>query len=80
MSLGTVTTNLITYNFGFKDKIYPNGNMRYIEWKRRQGSSPYTFRMADYYAIMSSKRLIARKISEKVDQNVIQRVSESTRG
>ena len=80
MSLGTATTNLIRYNCGFKDKIYQNGNKRYIDWQRRQGSSPYTFRMADYYAIMSSKKLIARKFSEKVDQNVIQRISESMRG
>jgi hypothetical protein len=70
----------IAYNCGFKDKIYPNGNMRYIDWKRRQGGSPYTFRMADYDVIMSSKKLIARKFSEKVDQDVIQRVAESTRG
>lgn len=70
----------VAYNCGFKDKIYPNGNMRYIDWGRRDGSSPYTFRLVDYDEIMSSGKLIARKFSENVDQDVIHKVFERTRG
>ena len=69
----------IAYNYGFKDKIYSNGNMRYIDWKRRDGGSPYTFRLVDYDGIMSSGKLIARKFSDQVDQNVIRKVFEETR-
>lgn len=69
----------VAYNCGFKDKIYSSGNMRYIDWKRRQGGSPYTFHTTDYDAIMSSGKLIARKFSEQIDQDVIQKVVESTR-
>lgn len=69
----------VAYNCGFKNKIYPSGNMRYIDWKRRQGSSPYTFRITDYDAIMSSGKIIARKFSEQIDQDVIQKVVDSMR-
>lgn len=69
----------IAFNCGFKNKIYPGGNMRYIDWIRRQGGSPYTFRITDYDAIISSGKLIARKFSEQIDRGVIYKVVTSTR-
>ena len=54
--------------------------MRYIDWGRREGSSPYTFRLVDYDEIISSGKLIARKFSESVDQDVFHKVFERTRG
>ncbi|MHA8067278.1 beta-1,6-N-acetylglucosaminyltransferase [Aquirufa sp. ROCK2-A2] len=46
-------------------------NMRLIDWSRRDGSSPYTWRLTDWEYMKNSPFLFARKIDEKVDKDLI---------
>ncbi len=46
-------------------------NMRLIDWERREGNSPYTWRMSDWEYMKSSPFLFARKIDERVDKGLI---------
>ena len=66
----------IAYNCGFKKDIYcpengMHGNVRFIDWTRGEGGSPYTFKLSDYKLIKQSKDLFARKFSENVDKSLI---------
>ena len=49
--------------------------LRYIDWERGNGSSPYVFRAADYDEIRNSGMLFARKFDETVDATIIQRIA-----
>ena len=69
----------IAYNCGFMDRIYQpeNGervNLRYTDWKRGNGKSPYTFRAEDYAMLRANINLFARKFSEGVDREIIDRI------
>lgn len=65
----------VAWNCGFKDKIYPEGNMRLIDWDRGSNGNPYTYRNSDYELLANSKMLFARKFNEKVDKEIIDRIS-----
>lgn len=47
------------------------GNLRLIDWSRRQGNSPYTWQLSDLPVLIHSKALFARKIDERVDKELI---------
>lgn len=49
------------------------GNLRLIDWRRRDGNSPYTFRMTDWEELVQAggKAFFARKFSRAVDSAVI---------
>lgn len=69
----------IAYNFGYMSHVYPDGNMRYIDWTNSKNGSPYTFRRTDYARIVNSGCLIARKFSEKVDSEIISEIINFTK-
>lgn len=69
----------IAYNCGFKDKIYKpqageDANLRCIDWKRGANGNPYTFRAIDYAMLKESRDLFARKFSQSVDEEIIDKV------
>jgi hypothetical protein len=49
------------------------GNLRYIDWRRRDGNSPYTFRMTDWEELLRAggEACFARKFSRAVDSSVV---------
>lgn len=52
----------------------PKANLRYIDWKRRNGSSPYVFRIADaeeLRSVINTKYIFGRKFDENVDEKII---------
>ncbi len=62
----------------FRDHLHDprqgmTGNLRYINWRRREGNSPYTFRMADWEELMQagSKAFFARKFNRAVDSGIV---------
>ena len=68
----------IVYNSRFKDKLYKNemnddytSCMRYIDWKRGE---PYIFKNEDFFELINSDRLFARKFSSKVDNKIINNI------
>ena len=69
----------IAYNCGFMDRIYQpklgeRVNLRYTDWKRGSGKSPYTFRIDNYAMLRDNINLFARKFSERVDREIIDRI------
>lgn len=69
----------VAYNCGFKDRIYcpedgMTENVRLIDWTRGKNGNPYTFRNQDYQSLKTNKNLFARKFSESVDKEIIQRI------
>ena len=57
------------------------GNLRYIDWTRHRGNSPYTFRMPDYEELREASRqyLFARKFNRAVDVEVIDAIGQALR-
>ena len=55
------------------------GNLRYIDWRRKQGNSPYTFTMSDYDELREASRqyLFARKFNRAVDQAIVEAVADA---
>lgn len=69
----------VAYNCGFKDRIYcpedgMTENVRFIDWTRGKNGNPYTFRIQDYQSLHTNKNLFARKLSESIDKEIIQRI------
>lgn len=69
----------VAYNCGFNDRIYyPEAgmaeNIRFIDWTRGKNGNPYTFRNRDYQSLQTNKNLFARKFSESIDKEIIQRI------
>lgn len=62
------------YKYGEKNK----GNLRFIDWKRRKGNSPYTFKEEDFNLLISMGEDIcfARKFDEKTDSNIVPKLYE----
>ncbi len=54
----------------------PAASMRYIDWERGNGASPYVFRAKDYETILQSGMLFARKFNETIDSEIIQEIAE----
>ena len=75
----------ILQNSPFLSKRYWSGydddraTMRFIDWDRGNGSSPYVFHAEDYERIMKSGMLFARKFDETVDSEIIERIACSVR-
>lgn len=56
----------------YLSQLYPEGNMRLIDWSRSaDGNSPHTFTAEDYEFLAGSDKLWARKVSESTDKNII---------
>jgi len=53
-----------------------SGNLRYIDWSRKSGNSPYTFTMRDYEELKEAGRqyLIARKFNRSVDPEIVETI------
>lgn len=73
----------ITVNSPFKNNIYHlkpdddyEANARLIEWDH---DSLHTFCMEDYYRLITSPRLFARKFDERVDANIITAITQHIR-
>ncbi len=49
--------------------------LRFIDWGRGNGQSPYTFRIDDYSLIERSSCLFARKFDADIDSEVISKIS-----
>lgn len=69
----------VAYNCGFMNRIYqPKAgervNLHYTDWKRGNGRSPYTFRIEDYEMLRENINPFARKFSETVDREIIDRI------
>jgi Core-2/I-Branching enzyme len=60
----------LVWNSDFRSKIY-NSSLRYTDWERGQ---PYTFHLEDYETLVNSNALWARKFSQKVDPEIIDRI------
>jgi hypothetical protein len=48
-------------------------NLRYIDWKRRNKNSPYTFTMSDYDELKDASKhsLFSRKFDRNADQELV---------
>ena len=71
---------------GLRDRVYrfeepDHGNLRLIDWRRRVGNSPHTWRMDDMDALLGADEdyLFARKFDEEVDIEVIEAVIHNVR-
>lgn len=64
----------IAWSCGFKDRISPLGNLRMIDFKRGNKSSPYTYRESDYEELINSSSLFARKFSTDRSGNLVFRL------
>lgn len=58
------------YHSKFRDRLYcENGkfsNARLIDWNRRNGNSPYVFKVDDFDLLLNAKnKVFARKFEEK---------------
>ena len=62
---------------GYNDN---RATMRYIDWDRGNGSSPYVFTSADFEQVMRSGMLFARKFDETVDAQIISQIAASLGG
>lgn len=62
----------------FKDKIYPNGNLRLVDFKRGNGQSPYVYRQEDLNTILKSNMMFARKFSLNIDSQIISSIKQFT--
>jgi hypothetical protein len=65
----------------FKEKIYncstgKTQNLRYIDWKRRDKNSPYTFRKDDYEELREAgkRAFFARKFHSPLDNAIVDRI------
>jgi hypothetical protein len=52
---------------------HKTGNLRYIDWSRKDKNSPYTFRISDYRELKDASRqyLFARKFNRVVDHDIV---------
>ncbi len=65
-----VFLHTMAMNSPFRDNIV-DASLREIDWKR---GFPYTYRIEDFDLLMKSNNLFARKFSEKVDTEVIEKI------
>lgn len=59
------------------DKNSPRVNLRYDDYIRGNGASPYVFRMSDIEELRDNKNFFARKFSASVDVEVVDKLYES---
>ncbi len=70
MCADEVFLHTLAWNSDFKDSITFDA-LRYIDWKRGR---PYTFRLEDFDALVNSNSFWARKFSENVDAQIVEKV------
>ncbi len=76
----------VAYNCGFKNSVFKSeyknvmDNMRLVDWKRGANGSPYTFRIEDYLMLIHSHALFARKFSESIDKEIIDKIIDYVSG
>ena len=76
----------VAYNCGFKNSVFKSeyknvmDNMRLVDWKRGANGSPYTFRIDDYSMLIHSHALFARKFSESIDKEIIDKIIDYVSG
>lgn len=73
------------YNSDFRNRIYldESGNpsdMREVDWTRRVADSPHVYTMDDYYQLVNSDRMFARKFDENVDMNIVFQIQKFVQG
>ncbi len=51
-------------------------NMRLIDWSRRKGNSPHTWRIDDFNEMVNSPYFFARKFDENVDKEIILKIRQ----
>lgn len=59
-------------------KKLPNDNytiMRYIDWNR---GDPYVWRSCDFYKLINSEFLFARKFDSNIDADIIEKITQFT--
>lgn len=77
---GAVQTLLM--NSEFRDSIYvpgqesPDVNLRLADYVRGSGASPYVFRVRDFEELVNSRDFFARKFSESVDEEIVDKLYE----
>lgn len=70
----------------FKEKIFRfeqnGGNCYLINWRKRDGNSPYTYKIGDLKEIMEANDYFcfARKFDEKIDFNIVQELYSCLNG
>lgn len=65
----------LVWNSGFRDKISPkNTNLRRIDWPHKAARHPITFRTGDFESLMNCDAFWARKFSENVDNEIIEKI------
>lgn len=57
----------LAWNSKFKENIYGD-SMRLFDWNR---GKPYIYREADFFELINSEKLFARKFSNSVDPKII---------
>ena len=70
----------IIMNSPFKNTLDSTTETRYIDWKRRNGSSPHTFIIDDFNSLISCAKddshIFARKFSENVDIQIVLKLQD----
>ena len=61
----------IIINSKYKNRLYPKGNMRLIDWER---GNPYIWKYNDFESIINSDKIFARKFNEDVDKEIINKI------
>lgn len=68
-----VFLHTLAWNSEFRDRIQSDSK-RLIDWKRGR---PYTFRLVDFDALMSSPCFWARKFNETIDPKIVNQIFET---
>lgn len=83
MAADEVIWHTLIMDSPFKDKIYrfekDGGNLYFIDWSRRVGSSPHTYTLDDFNLLMGTEEyyLYARKFNENVDMEIINKLFDT---
>ncbi len=72
----------IVLNSPFRDSLYTDAsgaasNLRFIRWTEENRNNPYVFREKDYPEIMASGCLFARKFDDRIDAEIIRKITET---
>lgn len=61
----------IIINSKYKNRLYPKGNMRLIDWER---GNPYIWKYNDFDTLIKSDMIFARKFNENVDKKIVEKI------
>lgn len=70
---------LIIYNSSRRGSIYKNDeqkpdDLRLVDWSRKVNDSPYIWKKEDYYTLINSNKLFARKFSSQIDKEIVDEI------